>query len=193
MVIVAVCLIEAAFRFASGYTPINGLMLTLAARLTQMAFILVFAFRHCGIQTASLKNELVVGVAISAAFGAVVMGVHLISRLFMDKGLLGVLISAQSTDKWFLFLIVGCIIGPFVEELFFRGLVYSWMRTSLAPGFCIILSSLLFASMHGRISVVQLTGGLLFASLYEWRKNIWAPFAVHVCANIGIWIVPYYY
>jgi membrane protease YdiL (CAAX protease family) len=45
--------------------------------------------------------------------------------------------------------------------------------------------------MHGHISMIQLTGGIIFATIYERRKNIWAPFVVHALANIGIWIIPY--
>jgi hypothetical protein len=109
----------------------------------------------------------------------------------MEKGLLSMLLSQQPLDQWVSFFFIGCLIGPFVEELFFRGLLYAWMRESLAPVYCIILTSLLFASLHGNISVIQLTGGILFALIYEWRRNIWAPFIVHASANIGLWVIPH--
>jgi uncharacterized protein len=189
IVIIAVCLLEAGFRLLSGYISIDGFTYTLIARLVELTVILVFSYRLCGLASASLAKELAVGLAVAAAFGAFVVATHFVSQIFMGKGLLN-LLPRQSLDRWVSFFFIGCLIGPFVEELFFRGLLYAWMRESMAPIFSIFLSSLLFACMHGNISLIQLTGGVIFASLYEWRKNIWAPFVVHTLANIGIWILP---
>jgi membrane protease YdiL (CAAX protease family) len=191
VVILAVCLIEAGFRLLSGYIFVDGLIYTLFARLVELTVILVFSYRLCGLITASFSRELAIGLVAAAAFGASVLGIDLISRIFMGKGLLNLLLSQQPLEHWVSFLFIGCLIGPFVEELFFRGLLYAWMRESLGASVCIILTSLLFACMHGNISVIQLTGGILFASIYEWRRNIWAPFVVHALANIGIWVIPH--
>ncbi len=190
-VIIAICLIEVGFRLLSACLSIDGLLYTLAARLVEMGFIFIFAFRLCGILAASLKKELVIGLVSAAVFGAVVLAIDLVSRFFMEKGLVGILLTKQHIDQWFVFFITGCLVGPFVEELFFRGMIYTWLRQRLSAALCIILTSLLFASMHGHISMIQLTGGIIFASIYEWRKTIWAPFVVHALANIGILIIPY--
>jgi membrane protease YdiL (CAAX protease family) len=191
VVILAVCLIEAGFRLLSGYIFVDGLIFTLMARLVELTVILVFSYRLCGLITASLSKEIAIGLGAAAAFGASVLATHLVSRIFMEKGLLSLLLQRQPLDRWVSFFFTGCLIGPFVEELFFRGLLYAWMRQRLGASVCIILTSLLFACLHGNISIIQLTGGILFASIYEWRRNIWAPFVVHVAANIGICVVPY--
>jgi membrane protease YdiL (CAAX protease family) len=191
VVILAVCLIETGFRLLSGHILVDGLTYTLMARLVELAVILVFSYRLCGLITTSLSKELAIGLGISTAFGASVLALDLVSRIFMEKGLLGLLLQQQPLDQWVSFFFVGCLIGPFVEELFFRGLLYAWMRQQLGASACIILTSLLFACLHGNISVIQLTGGILFASIYEWRRNIWAPFVVHALANLSIWVVPH--
>jgi membrane protease YdiL (CAAX protease family) len=191
VVILAVCLIEAGFRLLAGYIHVDGLIYTLMARLVELTVILVFSYRLCGVITASLSKELAIGLGVAAAFGASVLATHLVSRIFMEKGLLGLLLSRAPLDQWASSLLIGCLIGPFVEELFFRGLLYAWMRQRLGTSVCIILTSLLFACLHGNILVIQLTGGILFASVYEWRRNIWAPFIVHTLANIGIWVIPH--
>jgi membrane protease YdiL (CAAX protease family) len=193
VVILVVCLIEAGFRLLSGYIFVDGLIFTLLARLVEFTVILVFSYSLCGLLTSSLFKELAIGLGIAAAFGASVFAIDLVSRIFLAKGLLSMLLPRQPFDRWIHFLFIGCFLGPFVEELFFRGLLYAWMREQLGASVCIILTSLLFACLHGNISVVQLTGGILFASIYEWRRNIWAPFIVHALANIGIWIVPHLY
>jgi membrane protease YdiL (CAAX protease family) len=192
-VILAICLMEATFRSLSGYVPADVLVYTLAVRLIQMAVILGFSFQLCGIIPAKLGKELTIGLAASCIFGALVLLADLSSRLIVHGGLLPLLVTRQRVDSPLLFLLAGCLIGPFVEELFFRGLLYSWMRERIPALPSIIITSLLFASLHGQLSPVQFIGGLLFASIYEWRKNIWAPFVVHALGNLGIWIVPSIY
>jgi len=192
-VILAICLMEAAFRSLSGYVPADVLVYTLAVRLIQMAVILGFSFQLCGIIPAKLGKELTIGLAASCIFGALVLLADLSSRLIVHGGLLPLLVTRQRVDSPLLFLLAGCLIGPFVEELFFRGLLYSWMRERIPALPSIIITSLLFASLHGQLSPVQFIGGLLFASIYEWRKNIWSPFVVHALGNLGIWIVPSIY
>jgi membrane protease YdiL (CAAX protease family) len=82
------------------------------------------------------------------------------------------------------------VFGPFVEELFFRGVLYSWIRERMPAATAIALSSLIFAGLHPGFAI-QFIGGLLFASLFEWRRNVWPGFIVHAAANVGIWIVPW--
>lgn len=188
--IAAVCIVEAGFRFLSGHVAVDGLAWTLLARSVEMAVILAVAFTRCGIVTASIPRELAAGLAVSASFGGLVIVADLVSRFFIDGGVLTMLPAKQSFDRWMPYLITACVVGPFVEELFFRGLLYAWMRQGIAAWVCIALTSALFASMHGRISVVQLVGGILFAALYEWRRNIWPGFVLHAAANFGLWVLP---
>ena len=190
-VILAVCILETGFRTLSGPLGVDGLTYTLVARLVEMALILVFAFRVCGVIAPSLYREICIGIAAAAAFGALAIVVDLLSRPFTGGGLLAMVLVRQPLDRWMLYLVTACIVGPFVEELFFRGMLYQWMRSGMAAWLCIVLTSVLFASMHGRISVVQLTGGILFASLYEWRRSIWASFVLHALANAGLWVMPF--
>ena len=189
--IVAVCIVEAGFRALSGHVAVDGLAWTLAARIAEAALIFGVAFRSCGVAAASIPREIVLGIAASAAFGGLVIVADFASRAFVDGGVLAGLLARQSFDRWLLYFTTACIVGPFVEELFFRGLLYSWIRQGLPAWLCIVLTSVLFASMHGRVSVVQLVGGLLFAVLYEWRRNIWPGFVLHAAANFGLWVLPF--
>ncbi len=188
--ILMICLMEAGFRLLSGFVQVDVLAYTLVARLIQMAVILGFSLQLCGIKTVSLPRELAAGLAVSCIFGALVLCADLSSRLILNRGLLPLLIAKQNVNNPMLYLLAGCLFGPFVEELFFRGLLYSWIRERIPAVPSIIVTSLLFSSVHGFLSPIQFIGGILFASTYEWRKNIWAPFVVHALANIGIWIVP---
>ncbi|HQJ08974.1 MAG TPA: CPBP family intramembrane metalloprotease, partial [Deltaproteobacteria bacterium] len=147
----------------------------------------------CGIKAGSIRTELLIGIGISAAFGAAVVSADLLSMLMIEGGILKILIARQQVPDPLLFFVTGCVFAPFVEELFFRGLFYSWLRERLPVAISVFFSALAFASIHGFLSPVQITGGLLFAVIFEWRKNIWAPYTVHAIANTGIWILPWIY
>lgn len=194
-VIIAVVCCEVVIRLAyhSLSLSVDPLLYTLGARIVEMIVILTLAFPVCGIKAKSIGTEVFIGVGISAAFGAAVISADLLSRLVVSGGILKGLIASQQVSDPLLFFATGCVFAPFVEELFFRGLFYSWLRERLPIAIAVVLSALAFASIHGFLSPVQITGGLLFAVIFEWRKNIWAPYTVHAIANTGIWILPWIY
>jgi len=193
LVIVVICCIEVAFRAAYDLLRVDPLLYTFLVRAIEMLIIFSLAFKDCGLIASSISKELLIGLFLSAVFAAAVVSADLASRLFVSGGVLKPLIGKQHITNIVGFITVGCVFGPFVEELFFRGLFYAWLRQRMHVIAAIFLSALIFASMHGFISVVQLIGGLLFAGIYEWRQNIWAPYTVHVLANIGIWVFPWIY
>jgi membrane protease YdiL (CAAX protease family) len=194
-VIIAVICCEIVFRLAYNTLSlsVDPLLYTLGARIVEMIVILSLAFSICGVKAKSIGTEVLIGIGISAAFGAVVISADLLSRLILKGGVLKILIAGQHVSDPLLFFVVGCAVAPFVEELFFRGLFYSWLRERLPIAFSVVLSALAFASMHGFLDTVQIMGGILFAVIFEWRKNIWAPYTVHAIANFGIWILPSIY
>lgn len=194
-VIITILCCEILFRLA--YQTFNlqtdPLVYTLLARLFELFIILDTAYGLSGLKARSLKTEILIGLGVSLAFGVAVLLVDLASRMAITGGILKTMLGRQEVQNPLFFFLVGCIIGPLVEELFFRGLFYSWLRQRLPIQISIILSTLAFASMHGFFSPIQLIGGLVFAALFEWRKNIWVPYIVHVAANTGIWVVPLVY
>jgi membrane protease YdiL (CAAX protease family) len=190
-VILGVSIIEIAMRLLYRHLSIDPFLYTLIARSIQAALILGIAFDYSGIKTRSFNKELLIGIACIAIFGILVLSADLISRLILHFGVLGMLLKKQVVSNTVLFFIVGCLFGPFVEELFFRGLVQSLARQYIPAFAAIAVSSVFFASMHGSFSVVQLAGGIMFGIIYEWRGSIWTGYIFHVAANIGIWLYPY--
>ena len=92
----------------------------------------------------------------------------------------------QSTSQLATLLFIIVIVAPTVEELVFRGFLYSaisqyWGRTT-----GIVLSSFLFGIMHSNWQ--SLAGLILFAVLltilYERHKNILAPILAHSLFNL---------
>jgi hypothetical protein len=69
---------------------------------------------------------------------------------------------------------VGAGVAPIAEEIYFRGLVFGYLRR-WGPVAAILGSTLLFVAVHPDLQHIpfpQIVGGLLFALSYEIEKNL---------------------
>lgn len=98
----------------------------------------------------------------------------------------------------YLFLLVGCFIGPVVEELFFRRFFLGSFLAKFSDLIGILLTTILFATLHMHswalsewvTTTSYLGGGLLYSLLYLKKdKNIWYPITLHCCNNIIAFII----
>ena len=100
----------------------------------------------------------------------------------------------QSTfqEQPLLIAVFACIIGPLVEELFFRQTLLRYLRKSLPTWLSIFIVGLAFALTHMHsldlsewISAVgYLGGGLAFSIIYvKEKENIYYPLLVHMLGN----------
>ena len=100
----------------------------------------------------------------------------------------------QSTfqEQPLLIAVFACIIGPLVEELFFRQILLRYLRKSLPTWLSIFIVGLAFALTHMHsldlsewISAVgYLGGGLAFSIIYvKEKENIYYPLLVHMLGN----------
>jgi hypothetical protein len=88
-----------------------------------------------------------------------------------------------------LFFLVGALISPIAEEIFFRGILYGFFRrwgVWIAIGASTLLFVIAHAASSGRIPFSQIIGGLLFALAYEKEKNLVVPTVIHVLGNASI-------
>ncbi|HQP32085.1 MAG TPA: CPBP family intramembrane metalloprotease [Deltaproteobacteria bacterium] len=193
LAIIAVCLVEALMRLAYPCFTLDGLTYTLIARMIQLFIILGLCRGQCGIEAPAPGRELLIGLGIAAGFGACVLCVDVVARLFIPGGIIIPIIGRPVVKDPLLYLLVGCIFAPLVEELFFRGIIYGWIRRRQSAPVAVLVSAVLFASMHGFLSPVQLIGGVAFALIYEWRRSIWAAYVLHCLANAGIWLAGFMY
>ena len=102
---------------------------------------------------------------------------------------------AQAQFSYALFpaLVFYGVVSPMVEELVFRGIVYSSLKENTSKVFAVIFSALLFGAIHGNL-VQMLYGtimGGIMAILYEKYKNLLAPVFFHGAANVAIYICTY--
>lgn len=100
----------------------------------------------------------------------------------------------QSTfqEQPLLIAVFACIIGPLVEELFFRQILLRYLRKSLATWLSVFLVGLAFALTHMHSlslsewvgTVGYLGGGLAFSIIYvKEKENIYYPLLVHMLSN----------
>ncbi len=82
------------------------------------------------------------------------------------------------------------LIGPLVEELVFRGCVYTRLRRGMPTAAAVILSALAFGIAHGVfIAVCYATVlGLMLAYTYTKFESVLAPFVLHMGFNLANYI-----
>ena len=100
----------------------------------------------------------------------------------------------QSTfqEQPLLIAVFACIIGPLVEELFFRQLLLHHLQKKLSTWLSILLVGLVFALTHMHSlslsewvgAIGYLGGGLAFSIIYvKEKENIYYPLLVHMLGN----------
>lgn len=108
-----------------------------------------------------------------------------------------VTLESNSTGLIFLVFFSSCIIAPLTEEIIYRGVIYKALKKSFSSGFAIILSSIIFALLHGEISSLPALFfmGIILASLFEKYGNLWVPIGMHFFnnffANLALFIVKF--
>lgn len=196
--------------FITGMPNITvSLMLTVVSEIIVLFWALWITGNLKNIkETLYLKNFKWKNIGLGVGVGTVLfIGLQSLSILFSKIGLAPVESSETSTmlgelggfEQFLILLIVVPFIVPVIEELFFRGYVFGFLRNSkkfksekIAFWTAIIVSSFIFAIMHAQgfetfndyfivawIFIVALTN----AKLLEKTQSIYTPIASHVTYN----------
>lgn len=80
---------------------------------------------------------------------------------------------------------LGGVAVPIAEELFFRGVLYRWLRQSRGVWFSIGVSAAIFGAVHGELVVIPgaMALGVILAWLYERSQSLWPGIAFHIINN----------
>lgn len=83
------------------------------------------------------------------------------------------------------FVIVPAVVGPILEELIFRKIIFGSLHKRMNFFFAAFISSVVFGALHMDFShmLTYFTMGLVFAFLYVQTKRIWVPIVVHMAMN----------
>lgn len=84
------------------------------------------------------------------------------------------------------FFIARCIIAPITEEIIFRFGLYEFMNTKIKGGLAIILSSFIFAILHGYLifdTILLILLSFIWTYAYFKEKNLVYPIVLHFLHN----------
>jgi membrane protease YdiL (CAAX protease family) len=176
----------------SGYQP---MLILGGARLLEILLIILIVLTwgkglpSIGLAWSELVSGLKKGLLWSAGFGAVtsIVCVGLFAASINPLTFIRAHIPTQTSDLVF-FFIVGGILGPVAEEIFFRGILYGFLRR-WGVIVALVISTLIFVLCHPLghgIPVSRLVGGILFAVAYEISGSLIVPITIHALGNLAI-------
>jgi membrane protease YdiL (CAAX protease family) len=86
------------------------------------------------------------------------------------------------------------LLPPVMEELAFRGVIYTGLRKSLGVAESFIISSFAFALLHLSLPalITHLPLGLYFCFLRYRSQSLWPPMFAHFLHNLGVILVDMY-
>jgi membrane protease YdiL (CAAX protease family) len=88
-----------------------------------------------------------------------------------------------------IFLLIGGIVGPIAEELFFRGILYGFLRR-WGVVVAVLVSTAAFVLAHPisqGFPLPQAAGGIVFALAYEIEGSLMTPIVIHVLGNLALY------
>ena len=85
----------------------------------------------------------------------------------------------------YLSIVLACIVGPFIEEVFFRGFCYRAFRSKSGVRWAMVISAAFFAFIHTSsfafLPIFFL--GLVLAYMYEKRGSLIPSITIHILHN----------
>ena len=93
--------------------------------------------------------------------------------------------SALSAGNAVISFISVAILAPIVEEVFFRGLIYTRLKAGMNKIAAAVISSLLFGVMHGEIiwMLIGFMSGLALVWIFEKTRSLLGCITVHIANN----------
>jgi hypothetical protein len=197
LILLAVELLAVVIISQTGLHPL--LVIGLARTAQAASFLIIIRMWGGGLAAIGLAEP---GIAIGLKKGLIwSLGFGLCAVVFLailyffniDLQNIGTGPAPGSIEGLVLLFVVGGLISPVAEEIFFRGIVYGFLRR-WSSVLAILGSTVAFSLAHGvtsGVSFIQVVGGLVFAVAYEVEKNLLVPITIHVLGNIAIFILSF--
>ncbi|MEA1926624.1 MAG: CPBP family intramembrane glutamic endopeptidase, partial [Candidatus Auribacterota bacterium] len=113
------------------------------------------------------------------------VGIDILGIPYQPHPLVQPLLEAGDNSLLWALFAVGILLGPPAEELFFRGVLFPALKGRLNVSWSVIISALLFASLHqnwaGFLPIFGL--GILLAYSYQKTGSLLVPIFIHVIHN----------
>ncbi len=108
-------------------------------------------------------------------------------NIFVQVVVRYMMMTRHVTDANIILAILGVgIIGPIIEEIIFRGLIFNELKNIMPVSVVIIAQGILFGLCHFNLmqSIYAIFMGIMLGVVYAWIKNIWIPIFIHIVNNI---------
>jgi membrane protease YdiL (CAAX protease family) len=179
-------------------SPLPGLGITRLIEIILLIFITVMIEKridNLGLAPATFPAGIKKGLLWSACFG--IAAIALMGLLYLAGiNALRLLYTPlpESIASILIYLLIGAVLGPLAEEIFFRGILYGHLR-QWGVFAAVTASTLLFVLPHvngGYLPLTQLVGGIVFALAYEKEKNLMVPVIIHCLGNLAIFSLSFW-
>jgi membrane protease YdiL (CAAX protease family) len=178
-------------------SPLPGLGITRVLEIILLILIVIQfekSVAAIGLAPETLIAGIKKGMIWSACFG-IAAGILILFLYAVGINSLRLLYTPLPYSKMLvlIYLVVGGVIGPVAEEIFFRGIFYGFFR-QWGVYTAVALSTLLFVLPHltgGNLPVTQLVGGIVFAVAYEREKSLLVPITIHCLGNLAIFSITF--
>jgi len=167
-----------------------------AIRLSQILLLGGFLYvtpgglRSAGLSRSDAGYGIKIGFIWSSCFGVFVLLAG-IALFFLDIDFFSLVRCHLPRQNMGLFFLTGAIVSPIAEEMYFRGLLYPFLRPyGLLPA--VLISSLVFGLFHFQthsLPLIQITGGLVFALSFERSKSLLTPVIIHILGNTALFSI----
>ena len=157
------------------------------------AIVLVLIVTGSGLEKVGFKLQdprrtLALGVGGGLLLFVLVLGAGYIIQLLhpelLPQPFEDVLHDVSTHQELLLMLLVGSVLAPLVEEMYFRGMVYPVLRKYIGVTWAIVISGVFFGMLHWDLwrAVPLALGGMALAYIYERSGSIYASWLAH-----GVW------
>ena len=198
MAVACVAVMEIAMNLIASSRALPSLVVLGAGRLAQIGlFIWIARSSQAGIESIGLSKERVKpglkhGVLWSLALAVIALAGIGIFKVMGQSPLRFLAVPLPlDTNSIILYIIVGGLLAPAAEELFFRGFVFGFFRR-YGFGAALVISTAVFALAHmilmpaGAIPFNQVVGGVVFALAYERSQSLVTPVMIHALGNLAL-------
>ena len=134
---------------------------------------------------------------VCAGFGLTIPAIYLISFLPLPAAWqesYSESIGALQSGNVLLMEAATVLAAPLVEEVIFRGLVYTRMKRVMPVWVAALLSAVIFGAVHGTLlhQIYVIPMGLILCLFLEKYNSLWAAVLMHMSFNLGGTVVGYY-
>lgn len=125
---------------------------------------------------------------LAAILGATAVFVNMIKYVPPKQPVVELFLKETNAPFLFYTSLFAAVLGPVIEELFFRGFMYNALKRRLGIVGAMVVTAAFFAALHahavGFLPILAL--GIALAYIYEKTGTLVAPITVHVTHNLAM-------